>query len=428
MFFNPLVSPNVQNMANHGVPLTSAQLKIVDLINNYRHAVVVASRRLGKTHTTTMCAMSKLVDPDKTNNVLVVAPTLDIAKIIWRDIYRIVKNNTLETITCNSKDRTIEFATGSTFRIASLETKTSLVGRGYDFIIIDEASRINDDEFFVQDLSPTMIENPETRAIFISTPLGREQFLFEYYNRGQDPDYPDWGSILIPYTENPRVSTERVEQDRKKMGDAKWRQEYLCDFLAKEDQALEIDEEKVLEEGLHKRSFDEYFIGLDIGYRDPNAICVVGYNKTNDLYAFIDEFRINQITTSELASVIKEKIDKHKADGKEIDDIFIDHSAAQDKANLSDDYGVDCTNCYKYKNAESVTMMQDIISEGRLKIDPDTAPLTYKSLKELSWNSKKKINPEPAHDIHSHLYDAARYGVLTHARREKMPSLQILPL
>ena len=427
MFFNPLVGPNVQNVLNHGVPLTSAQLKIVDLIDNYRHAVVVASRRLGKTHTTTMCAMSKLVDPDKKNDVLVIAPTLDIAKIIWRDIYRIIKNNAIETITCNSKERNIELTTGSTFRIASLETKTSLVGRGYDFIIVDEASRINDDEFFRQDLSPTMIENPETRAVFISTPLGREQFLFEYYNRGQDPEFPDWGSILIPYTENPRVSIERVEEDKKKMGEAKWRQEYLCDFLAKEDQVFEIDDDAILEKNLHKQSFDEYFGCLDVGYKDPNAFCIVGYNEANELYAIIDEFRTNQITTSDLANLIKEKISYHEDKGKEVDDVYIDAAAAQARADLADDHDIDTIKGYK-PIKESIVVMQDLISAGKIKIDPDTATLTYKSLKELSWNPKKKANPEPCHDIHSHLYDAARYGIVTHARSNKGTSLRIFTL
>ena len=427
MFFNPLVDPNIQNILNFGEELSPPQKKIVDMINTYRHSVVVASRRLGKTHTTTMCAMSKLVEPDKENKILVVAPTLDIAKIIWREVYKIVKKNNLETVICNSKDRTIELVTGSTFRIASLETKTSLVGRGYDFIIIDEASRIPTDEFFIQDLAPTMTENEDARAIFISTPLGREQFLFEYYNRGEDPEFPDWGSILIPYTENPRVPLARIEADKKKMGMAVWRQEYLCDFLAKEDQVFEIDDDAILEKNLHKQSFDEYFGCLDVGYKDPNAFCIVGYNEANELYAIIDEFRTNQITTSDLANLIKEKVSYHEDKGKEVDDIYIDAAAAQTRADLADDHDIDTIKGYK-PIKESIVAMQDLISAGKIKIDPDTATLTYKSLKELSWNPKKKVNPEPYHDIHSHLYDAARYGIVTHARSNKGTSLRIFTL
>ena len=99
-------------------------------------------------------------------------------------MYDHVKQLQLETLKINQKDKVIQLSNGSVFRLASANVRDSLVGRGYHLIIVDEAAIIESDEYFTRDLRPTLSTYPDSRCLWISTPRGRQNYLYEYYNRG----------------------------------------------------------------------------------------------------------------------------------------------------------------------------------------------------------------------------------------------------
>ena len=89
-------------------------------------------------------------------------------------------------------------------RDSSLSTVDSCVGRSYDLIIFDEAALGADGEAaFNVALRPTL-DKPNSKAIFISTPRGKNNWFSKFFDRGFTEDFPEWCSITADYTENSR--------------------------------------------------------------------------------------------------------------------------------------------------------------------------------------------------------------------------------
>jgi hypothetical protein len=67
---------------------------------------------------------------------------------------------------------------------------------------------------------------------------------------------------------------------KKSMSDAEFRQEYEADFNTYEGQIWNFDHEKcvsLIMKFLNTHQMD-VFAGLDVGYRDPTAFCVIAYD------------------------------------------------------------------------------------------------------------------------------------------------------
>ena len=60
----------------------------------------------------------------------------------------------------------------------------------------------------------------------LSTPAGKSGFFYENWDQGGE-----WERTAVPATECPRISAKFLEEERKQMGDAWFRQEYLCEFV-----------------------------------------------------------------------------------------------------------------------------------------------------------------------------------------------------
>jgi hypothetical protein len=60
----------------------------------------------------------------------------------------------------------------------------------------------------------------------MSTPFGKRGFFYEEWT-GSDPD---WVRITATAEQCPRISRKFLEKERRKVSDAWFRQEYLCEF------------------------------------------------------------------------------------------------------------------------------------------------------------------------------------------------------
>ena len=167
-------------LAQEGITPNGPQIAIINALEDPRHRFVTAcvSRRVGKSFIAYTLGFLKLLEPNV--KVLVVAPNYSLANIGWSQIRGLIKKYGLQTERENAKDKEIELANGSLFKLASAAQADSAVGRSYDFIIFDEAaiSDVGGDAFRVQ-LRPTL-DKPNSKALFISTPRGGNWFK-EFY-------------------------------------------------------------------------------------------------------------------------------------------------------------------------------------------------------------------------------------------------------
>ncbi len=118
----------------------------------------------------------------------------------------------------------IEFSNRS--RIISVPSSETTV-RGFAkvaLLILDEASRIPDD--IVAACRP-MLAVSDGEILALSTPQGRRGFWFDWWANGGDT----WERTLVPVDQCPRISKSFLDDERKSLGEALFKQEYFCAFI-----------------------------------------------------------------------------------------------------------------------------------------------------------------------------------------------------
>lgn len=396
-----------------GVPvldtLNRPQTALINAVNNpkYRFICAALSRRLGKTYIANIIGQLVVLIPG--SNVLIMSPNYTLSSISFELQRGLIKHFDLEVSKDNAKDKVIELENGSTIRMGSLSTVDSAVGRSYDLIIFDEAALGKDGESaFNVSLRPTL-DRMGAKAIFISTPRGKNNWFSKFWNRGFLTEYPEWVSLQADYVENPRMLESDADEARRSMSRAEFEQEYLASFTSFEGQIYTFSTEKCLREfDREEHGVVEVIAGLDPGYRDPTAFCVIAYIPDRDIFWVVDEYLDSEAVTKQHAERMQELIDQWG-----IGDVFIDSAAAQFASDLAYSYDI-ATIKAKKAVLEGIAHVQTLVEQNRLFVDPKCVH-TLEMLDQYQWDKREGLKQEkPLHDKHSHMADALRYAIYTY--------------
>lgn len=381
------------------------QTALINAIQNpkYRFVTAVLSRRTGKSFISNVIGQLILLIPN--TQILIIAPNYALAKVSWDIQVRLLKMFNLELARKNEKDKEIELKNGSVIRMGSVSRADSVVGRSYDLVIFDEAALNPDggDVFNIQ-LMPTL-DKETSKAIFISTPRGKNWF-HDFYMRGFSDLYPSWASVRSTWQDNPRALDEVIQDAKNGMSKDEFAQEHECSFISLEGQIWELNSDCIIPVDISTIEVFDIIAGIDMGYRDNTAMVVIltdGYN-----YIIVDEYEENRKSTSEYAKVIQDKIDKWK-----IDFIYIDSAAQQTKYDLAYSYNIPSINADK-SILDGIGYVSSIVAQNRLIVD-------YKCLRVIDcinnyvWDTREGLITEKAlHNQYSHMADAIRYAVYSH--------------
>ena len=385
-------------------PLPS-QIAIINAINNpkYRFVSAAVSRRQGKTYIANI--IGQLVSLVPSSNILIMSPNYALSQISF-DLQRtLIKHFDLEVRKDNAKDKVIELSNGSTVRMGSINQVDSCVGRSYDLIIFDEAALADGKDAFNVALRPTL-DKDNSKAIFISTPRGRNNWFAEFYYRGYSEEFPEWCSIKATYTDNPRMSETDIAEARKSMSEAEFRQEYEADFNTYEGQIWRFNfETNVKDLSQFETGSMDVFAGLDVGYKDPTAMCVIAYNWDEDKYYLLDEYFDAEKTTEQHAAQIQRLIDRW-----DIDFIYIDSAAQQTRFDFAQNYDITTINAKK-SVLDGIGHVSSLVDNDKLYVDQQCKESLI-CLEGYQWDPNPNLMKErPKHDKASHMADALRYAL-----------------
>lgn len=120
----------------------------------------------------------------------------------------------------------------------SATTASGIRGRAVNWLYIDEAAIIPNtvaEEFFASTY-PVVSAGKTTKILLTSTPLGYNHFWNFWDMAGEldgsgTPSRNGFKRLFIPYTEIPNRDEEWVQEQLKKLGEVKFNQEVLCQFL-----------------------------------------------------------------------------------------------------------------------------------------------------------------------------------------------------
>ncbi len=385
-------------------PLPS-QIAIINAINNpkYRFVSAAVSRRQGKTYIANI--IGQLVSLVPGSNILIMSPNYSLSQISFDLQRNLIKQFELEVTKDNAKDKVIEMSNGSTVRMGSINQVDSCVGRSYDLIIFDEAALADGKDAFNVALRPTL-DKDNSKAIFISTPRGRNNWFAEFFYRGFSDEFPEWASIKASYVDNPRMSETDIAEARKSMSEAEFKQEYEADFNTYEGQIWRFNfEENVKDLSQFDTTKMDVFAGLDVGYKDPTAMCVIAYDWDEDKYYLLDEYFNAERTTEQHATEIQKLITRW-----DIDFIYIDSAAQQTRFDLAQNYDITTINAKK-SVLDGIGHVSSLVDNDKLYVDQQAAE-SLSCLDAYQWDPNPNLMKErPKHNMASHMADALRYAL-----------------
>lgn len=391
----------------HKIQPIPPQNALINAVNNpkYRFIVAALSRRTGKSFISNIIGQLTVLVPG--NEVLIIAPNYSLSAISWDLQRKFLKTFDIELERANAKDKVLELKNYSTIRMASVSQADSAVGRSYKLIIFDEAALgdAGKDAFNIQ-LRPTL-DKPDSKAIFISTPRGKNWF-YEFYQRGFDDKFPNWISIRSDWAENPRATEADIMEAKRSMSHAEFMQEYHADFVAMQGQIFKIDPLLIQNIETDKLDRVDVIAGLDMGFKDATSFVVIISDGRN--FYVVDEYEQSGKTTKQHADTILAMTEKW-----DIDFVYIDSAAAQTAFDFAMEFGI-ATIKAKKSILDGIGYVQSIVDNDRLIVDSKCHHVR-KALDNYRWDDREGLQKErPKHDEFSHMADAMRYALYSHSQ------------
>ena len=202
------------------------------------------------------------------------------------------------------------------------------------------------------------------------------------------------------------MSEVDIAEARKSMSEAEFRQEYEADFNTYEGQIWTFDfENNVKDLSNFDTSNMDVFAGLDVGYKDPTALCVIAYDWDTENFYLVDEYMNAERTTEQHAMEIQKLIDRW-----DIDYIYIDSAAQQTRFDFAQNYGISTINAKK-SVLDGIGHVANLVDNNKLFIDQE-AEQALLCVDAYQWDPNPNLAREkPKHNMASHMADALRYAL-----------------
>lgn len=197
-----------------------------------RQSLLLCSRQAGKsTNTAALAVHTAVYDPGSLT--LLFAPSQRQSQELFRKVTEFYSGIAPVPPEQESLSR-LELPNGS--RVVSLPATPESI-RGFSapkLIIVDEAAFV--DDALYQAVRP-MLAVSNGRLIAMSSAHGKRGWFYQAWTDGG----PHWERIMVTAYDVPRISPEFLERERAAMPDAKFREEYLCEFVDTDDTVFPSD-------------------------------------------------------------------------------------------------------------------------------------------------------------------------------------------
>jgi hypothetical protein len=204
--------------------------KVAHILNN-RKAILMEGRQQGKTITSAACILWYTLFQDS-KTVAILANKTAAAREVMNRYQGMYENLPLwmqqGVRTWNKGD--VELENGSKVFTAAT-TASGIRGKSVNWLYIDEAAIIPNTvaEQFFASVYPTISAGQTTKILLTSTPLGYNHF-WKFWNEAEK-GVNGFEPMFIPYSEIPGRDEAWAEEQLKMLGELKFNQEVMCNFL-----------------------------------------------------------------------------------------------------------------------------------------------------------------------------------------------------
>lgn len=214
------------------------QTEIHEKLETHRFSVLVAHRRMGKTVLAVNHLIKRAITDGKQRGVYAyIAPFRNQAEqIAWGYLKHYTA--VIPDLKINEAKLAITLPNGALIRIYGADNPDSLRGIYLDGAVLDEVAQMKP-EVWGEIIRPALSDR-RGWAVFIGTPKGINLFS-QTYDKAlalQAQGDPDWIAMLYSVEQTHVLPEKELAALRTEMSDNEFRQEFLCDFNAANDDAL----------------------------------------------------------------------------------------------------------------------------------------------------------------------------------------------
>ncbi len=244
--------------------LYDCQKEKVDFIMNNRQTILMEGRQQGKTVTAAACILHYTIFNENKTVAILANKTTAAREVLAR--YQIMYEGLpiwMQQGVKTWNKGNVDLENGSVV-FTSATTSSGIRGKSVNWLYIDEAAIIPNniaDEFFTA-VYPTISAGETTKILLTSTPLGYNHF-WKFWNEAEEGKN-GFKRMFIPYSEIPGRDEAWADEQLKLLGELKFNQEVLCEFLGSTNTLINGKTLAVMSAKHPEYSKD----GLDL-YEDP---------------------------------------------------------------------------------------------------------------------------------------------------------------
>ena len=253
------------------------QQKILDCyLQGKKKIVVSAGQRAGKTAIASLLIVLEAMADGK--SILVCSPSYNLTERVFEYVRRWLSEFFNQPIQYVARPYPkIELPWKSYIEGKSASEPSQILGKSYNLIIVDEASRIGRDVY--QNYLFPRIGELQGRIVLISTPL-KKDFFYEEFLRAKE----DNAAFQFGTASNPHYPTSEIATFQKQLPKAIYEREFLGVFT---DELTSIFPDALscvnpkLPRDMHPGTF--HWIGLDIAKEEDFSAITVADEATNEI-------------------------------------------------------------------------------------------------------------------------------------------------
>ena len=190
-----------------------------------RFKVVAAGRRCGKSRLSAITLLIEGLNCPEGSSVMYVAPTLGQARtIIWELLHELGRP-VIKSSHVNNLEITL--INGRKILVRGADNPDSLRGVSLTYLVLDECAFVKQDVW--EKILRAALSDKKGRALFISTPSGRNWF-YDTYKLGQSETDPEWRSWHFTTQDNETIDPNEIEAAKRTLSSFAFKQEYLSSF------------------------------------------------------------------------------------------------------------------------------------------------------------------------------------------------------
>lgn len=384
--------------------------KQLDFINDTeRFATAVTSRRAGKTTACALHLMSVALNNPETTSFYITYARTDAKGIIWPMLHKLNRELKLEGEP-NEADLVWKFKNGSVIRLGGAATASEVNRfRGYAIKLayVDECQRFgNYLESLIDDvLIPGCIDKKGSIRLIGTPPRVPVGY---FYDCAKLPHNHHWTIFDNPWVPEPQQELERELKRRGvSVDDPTIQREFFGKFTV-DDDCLVLKYNKDIND------YDElpadtynYIMGIDLGFKDADAICILGHSANSPVSYLVDELVTTKQGITELMTQVEFLRNKYNCYKLVIDTGGLGLKIAEEMRRR---WRIPVHAADKKRKFENLEILNDALRTNRFRAKTTSRFANDSMLLEWDMDKLKPDRRVVSDRFHSDIIDATLYA------------------